>query len=294
MTPNDAQADGSGTQRGESPGRLLASAREARSISAAELAARLRLDTKIIQALERDDFENLPAPLFVKGYIRSISKELGCECAVILEAYGAQAPSDPPSLADFVSRAPVQVGIDTTVVKAVTYGLVAILILLMILWWRSNYDSDGLGNGDMSAAEVEFAETADPLPYSYAVVEHGNNDWRLQPLPASPSGDPVTADPSHSSLPLSIHGENPLSLTTTSEAWVEIYDEQGSRLYYGLAQTGKPVELNGYGYYRLILGNAGSVTLRHNTKLIDLNAFSIEGVAQLELGSKSNSDDGNR
>ena len=117
-----------------SPGRLVAAAREARSINPADLAARLRLDTKIIKALERDDFENLPAPTFVKGYIRSIANELDVDAEPILESYAAHVSYDPPTLADFSSRAPEQVGINSTIIKVVTYALIATLILLIILW----------------------------------------------------------------------------------------------------------------------------------------------------------------
>ena len=99
----------------ESPGRLIAAAREAHSINPGDLAARLRLDTKIIKALERDDFENLPAPTFVKGYIRSIANELDIDATLILEAYAAHASLEPPTLADFSSRAPDQVGINSTI-----------------------------------------------------------------------------------------------------------------------------------------------------------------------------------
>ena len=100
----DTDAEAQAHAAADSPGRMIARAREAASISASDLAVRLRLDTRIVKALERDDFENLPAPMFVKGYIRSIAKELGTDAEAVLSAYELQTSVEPPSLAPYRSR----------------------------------------------------------------------------------------------------------------------------------------------------------------------------------------------
>jgi cytoskeleton protein RodZ len=248
----------------ESPGRALAIARESQSISPADLAIRLRLDTKIIMALERDDFENLPAPTFIKGYIRSIAKELNIDSHAILESYATQAALEPPPLADFSSRAPEQIGTNSTIIKSISYGLAATLILLIALWWQTNYQNreapppDAIVDHEL---QPEPEARPGPLPlYSYDIVEDTSN------------------------LPQLVES-HALLISTTDEAWVEVYDHAGNKLYFGLTRKGQLIEIDSEVYYRLTLGNADSISLQYRGDDIDLSLHSTNGVAQLELGT---------
>lgn len=272
----------------DSPGRLIADARKSQSISPADLALRLRLETKVIKALERDDFENLPAPMFIKGYIRSIASHLDIDAAPILDAYAAHAPLDSPTFADFASGAPVQIGVDSTIVKVVTYGLCTTLILLIVMWWRSNYPNGEYRNG-LNGTEnfVVTADKADPLPYQFTIVEHDNSGWRINyPLASAHAS---THDKGISGSPLSASAN--LFIATSSEAWVEVYDAAGNRLYYGMAKAQNAIEITGQSHYRLILGNAASITLRFNGENVDLGSHSRLGVARLELGTAPRNDE---
>ncbi len=271
----------------DSPGRLIAAAREAKSMGPADLAARLRLDTKVVKALERDDFENLPAPMFVKGYIRSIAKELDLDADTILAAYASHASLDPPTLADFSSRPPDQIGINSAVVKVVTYGLVGLLIAMIALWWRAKIENP-VATAEPGRAIGETAVRAVPLPYTFDVVEHADDTWQSPPTAPAASEDvdddervAVTAQEDSTDAV----GEHTLDVETTSEAWVEVYDTNDARLHFGMARSGKPVSIKGYSYYRLILGNTDSVTLRFDGKPVNLAPFAQNGVAQLELGA---------
>ena len=251
------------------PGRMVAKAREAASISAPDLALRLRLDTRVIKALERDDFENLPAPMFVKGYIRSIAKELNVDSESILAAYESHTSVEPPSLADFSSRAPDQVGINSTRIKIVTYGLAALLVILIALWGRANFRDGETLQSPASPADP-YVDAATPLPYSFDIVEHETPGWQ-NVAPPAPVAETDAA-----------------SVETDSEAWVEIYAHDDTRLYFGMARAGRTVELAEQPYFRLILGNTDSISLRFDGELVDLRPYARQGVAQLELGTKNN------
>ena len=273
-------------QQSGSPGRLVAAAREGASLSPADLAVRLRLDTRIIQALERDDFDVLPAPTFVKGYIRSIAKELEIDSQPILDAYGAHAVVEPP-LADFASRPPEQIGINSTVMKLVTYGLIATLFILLGLWWRSNYRGLDVIESRDPVATTPVQSAATPLPYQFDIVEHDSDSWRS---PAPPPDADATMDAGEdgelAAEAADAAAEGGLRLVTESEAWVEIYDENDKQLYYGTATSAKPVEIAGRARYRLIIGNADSVNLQYEGETIDLAPHARLGIARLELGDE--------
>jgi cytoskeleton protein RodZ len=107
-------------------GVTLRAAREAAGIEVVELAQRIRLEPKLILALESEAWDQLAGPAFIKGYIRSVARELGFDPTTALAQYNAQARVTEPTLADFESRAPVELTSANLWVKAVSYSLVVV------------------------------------------------------------------------------------------------------------------------------------------------------------------------
>ena len=60
-----------------SPGAMLANARSEKGLSQEEIAELLKLKKNIVDALERDDYQDLPSPVFAKGYLRSYARIVG-------------------------------------------------------------------------------------------------------------------------------------------------------------------------------------------------------------------------
>lgn len=60
-------------------GEMLSSERNSRHLSLEQLSKRTRIRQKYLEALENDEFSNLPAAPFVKGYIKAYARVLGFE-----------------------------------------------------------------------------------------------------------------------------------------------------------------------------------------------------------------------
>jgi len=78
---------------GEQPrtvGAILRGWRGQRNVSLKEIASRTRIRMDILQALENDSFEALPAAVYVTGYIRGCARALDQDPAPALDAYAAQ------------------------------------------------------------------------------------------------------------------------------------------------------------------------------------------------------------
>lgn len=278
------------------PGRMVAVARESKGISQADLAQRLRLDTKFIRHVELDNFEQLPGPTFVKGYLRSIANELGLEIEPVLEAYRSFAnEKDEPTLSDFESRPPPQASSNSFLVRIGSYALGITSLLLIIFWWQSN-DLQIKNNNDIDDIEASTAHTNTPLPYEFTQITHSDSPFfRDQPpeeiaqtfeqnsanndIPENKDQDGTDANSQANSS-----GETTnmlkLSLGTTAESWVEIYDTDGKRLYFGMANTRAPIEISSAKPLNLLIGNTPTVTLTINGENIDLKPLSNDGVAK--------------
>jgi cytoskeleton protein RodZ len=122
------------------PGRLLHEARMSLRLAPEDVAQILHLSSKQIIALEQDDYEVLPGPTYVRGYLRSYAQLLGLSPETVLESYSSLTiPSRPISLPQ--SAPPPQITSSDRLIKAATLGVVAIVLSLAYLWWRSNEET---------------------------------------------------------------------------------------------------------------------------------------------------------
>ena len=87
----------------ESLGGYLRRERELRQISLAELAQTTRIPARLLRVLEADEYPDLPAEVFVRGYLRAYCRTLGFEETSVLQRYeavcsGKQEETTPPVL----------------------------------------------------------------------------------------------------------------------------------------------------------------------------------------------------
>ena len=120
------------------PGAYLRRAREEANVSVEKIAASLLLNPQTVEALEADSFDRLPAPTFVRGYLRGYARVLGLPSGPILEMYDRQG-FEPPPLASDTSEEQ-QADTSDTAVRLVTYAVGAVLVILVALWWQSQED----------------------------------------------------------------------------------------------------------------------------------------------------------
>lgn len=183
------------------PGARLRAAREAAHITVDKVATSLLLDTDTIEALETDAFDRLPAPTFVRGYLRGYARIVGLPAAPILDLYDSRG-FEPPPLATGVSESS-QAHTSDTVVRVVTYAVAAVLVVLVALWWHSQ-EGGGFGIGSAlldwssepepeSVAESE-SESA-PEPESEADSSLAFADAPGAEAPGEPAGSARDGDP---------------------------------------------------------------------------------------------------
>ncbi|WP_372524000.1 RodZ domain-containing protein [Sulfuricaulis sp.] len=122
------------------PGCLLHEARLDLRLAPEDVAQILHLSSKQIVALEQDDYKNLPGPTYVRGYLRSYAQLLGLSPEKVLESYNSLTiPSKPIMLPQ--SAPPPQITSSDRLIKAATLGVVAIVLSLVYLWWRSEEET---------------------------------------------------------------------------------------------------------------------------------------------------------
>ncbi len=77
-------------------GVYLRRSRERAGLSVEAVATGSRIVPRFVAALEADQHEDMPAPVYVRGFIRAYCEQVGVDPAPALRLYAAQAVPDPP------------------------------------------------------------------------------------------------------------------------------------------------------------------------------------------------------
>ncbi|MEW8625980.1 MAG: RodZ domain-containing protein [Candidatus Thiodiazotropha sp.] len=123
----------------QGPGSLLKKARERQGMNAASVASQLHLQVSIIDSLERDDYDNLPGPVFVQGYLRNYARLVGLKEDAVVAAYQRQFPEiEEQTILNNPERTegkPMHSG--HGVMRLVTWAIIVALAALLFFWWQT-------------------------------------------------------------------------------------------------------------------------------------------------------------
>ena len=90
MTESSAPESPAAAESAVATVEALAAARDARGLSASELASKLGMAPRQIAAIERGDWAVLPGPAFVRGALRAYGKAVGLDVEPLVAAVSAQ------------------------------------------------------------------------------------------------------------------------------------------------------------------------------------------------------------
>lgn len=293
----------------QGPGRRLREARESRKFSQQQVASQLRMQVKIIEALEEDDYSALPGITFVQGYLRSYARLLGLPEQSILGLMPSDRTESTPELVSSISDGKIEVSSSD-----LPFRMISVLVILAALaglgWWFSQqtpspelFESVPMDNGaELGLALPDVVEVASEEPPSEEpqpeeavgeeeisleveeaepIVEEEQPVSTPQPEPVVQVSTPVAPD-SPELLPTT--PQSKLELEYQADSWSEIYDAAGRNLNYGLVPAGTNLKLYGEAPFRVFLGYASGVTVYYNGDLYDHSPYQRGDVARFRIG----------
>ena len=140
MTDNDV------SNTNNKPGSYLAAEREKRGISIEHIANKLNLRSQVLLHLEADEYDALPQPVFVKGYIRAYCKHLDLNCAdELIKAYVAFMPLEPKfERRMWQSQLPKESESSERWLRWVMTLFAGAVLVAVGMWWYENKPQNGL------------------------------------------------------------------------------------------------------------------------------------------------------
>ncbi len=145
----------------EGPGSRLRQARLSKGLEMSRVAAQLHLSDALIEALERDDYDSLPGPVFVRGYLRNYTRLLGMDPQRVLDEYERLAPADGGG-SPLTQKPNIGTDVESShlLVRMVTWLMVILLIGLLVVWWQGRL-SWPLNDGDPAQTSADAASPMD-------------------------------------------------------------------------------------------------------------------------------------
>ena len=269
-------------------GKVLSSRREKLGLTIKEVASRLNLQPEIITALETEDSSILPAPIYVRGYIRSYARILKLDEENLISSYNTNAGKAPELLPEVKHT---QVRSSDKPVKLATYMISFGLVLLLFAWWQRHFIvNDNSDQESQDDVKVYNTEHGGALNYDYEIVIHPdtpfinpiNYDENGQTEQESVAPDDVKAD----DMGPAVNGgtdSDSIKLVIEKDSWIEVSDADEKKIYLGIARAGETINLTGKAPFTVILGFAPGVKVSFNGKPFNTESFTDAGVARFVL-----------
>ncbi|MDO9371993.1 MAG: DUF4115 domain-containing protein [Gammaproteobacteria bacterium] len=276
MATLDRGAEGGGGSTAlAGPGARLRARREGMGLSVEQVADKLRLDVRYIQALEQDNHGDIAAPVFVRGYLRSYAALLQLPADAIVECYAAD-DADTAALFDGPAQPKPKQRISAPELRWLIWigiaGAALVVAAAVIFGGRIQ----GLISAERATQPVSPATTR-------TAADTGELSAQASGATASTteSADQASPEPQ-----LSSGTTNKLVLRLSADSWVVISDASGKQLLYELMRGGSTRVLEGMQPpLQVVLGNSPAVTVEYNGTLFDQSRFNSNGVARFALGA---------
>ncbi len=292
------------TEAFDTPGRVLRTEREKQGLSSQEIAKRTHLDIKIVESIEQDSDEGMPAATYVRGYLRSYAKIVGVDPDHIITLYNSDSPQPPPEILPEVKQ-PSQVSSSDKPVKAFTYLITLGLVLLLLIWYQSNFVVETSSMNE--PANYNSQTTINGVDITYDIINHPDSWQSPKNIPEVESPSPTTdkhddtlelqSDNGEQTLgilpiegidnksPSSNTGSGPdkIDLEVKRDSWIEINDANDKKLFHDLALGGETYSIHGTAPFSVLFGFSPGVTIKFNGKAFNHSRYSNNGIARFKL-----------
>lgn len=276
-------------------GEQLKAAREARGLAVAEIAQTLKLGARQVLALENGEWQSLPGPTFIRGFVRNYARLVQIDPAPLMQQLDGllQKPADTLAIPEtrpahmMYSSASggrrdkqvIVVGVVLLVVAALVYFLLPSNLSALRDSTQSLLDS--LARHD-EAAPVAVAPSVEPVFPPGATPQQIMNPQAV--TPADPSASGTQAAGARTDQVAADAGNVPqMRFVFEKESWLEVRDRNDFVVFSKRASAGTEHALSGEGPLSVVVGNAPGVKVFWRGQAVDLAPHTRGDVARFVL-----------
>lgn len=250
MRASPAPPDPSGAPPSDvrpSIGRALTQARLDAGLTVDEVSTSTRVRVPIVHAIEQDDFSRCGGDFYARGHVRLLAKAVGADPEVLVARYDAQhgspAPTPPAQLFDAERIRPERRRPNWTAAMVAAIAVVIAFVGFNLF--------NGAGDSGKPVAGKPSANAPSGGPSS----QSGRPQAPAKPAPSDSAIAAVPAD------------KVTVKLTAAEgKSWISVVNANGKTLFQNVLDEGKSKTFTDDKQVKLVVGNAGAVTMFVNGK----------------------------
>ena len=265
----------------------LREARQAQNLTTADVARRLKLSVWQVEALESGQYQQLPGPIFVRGFIRNYARLLKLDADELVHAVSGFLPQSTPGPETPPSR-------DIPFPAAATgrwrpYALAAAVVVAVLAVYEFYFDDPRatVATQPGPAATSSVAPASKPTaPVQKARAEQSQPKATATAAPAqvaaaAPTPASATAQQPRERVPHPDDRE--VRFVFNDESWVEVRDRNDQTIFAQLNRAGTTRRVIGLPPLHVVVGNSQGVQMTYNGREINLARHTKFDVARLTL-----------
>ena len=258
-------------QAAQELGALLKAKRTEKNIAIGEVAERLKFSAKQIESLESGDYNGLPEPIFVKGFIKTYGRFLGLDTDQVTSLLNEVFPSQ-------VSAAPAATATEKqtslnfqdqkkskSFPKWLPLVVVAALVVGAVYLWQSKSTEQ---NRQQEKSTLEVGDVAQP--------QLATDNVQVVPMKASATASaPVSASaPAAASAAVA---DGSIQIKVRYRSNLIVTDADGTPLHSGIVASNSSHQFKGKAPYQVRIGYATGSEISFNGQAIDIKNHFVDG-----------------
>jgi cytoskeletal protein RodZ len=246
-------------------GRYLQAIRLEKKISLEQVSHQTRIGLGNLLLLEQEDHDQLPAEVYVKGFLRSYAKAVGADGDEVIRRYGSRLDVvQKISKSEFSGKKKDRLTWWKLLLSLVLLICIITVSLIAVVFFQQ-------------APDVNKSNTALEQKSAVAEEQAAEPQTEQQVEPQAEQRSPETDFKSATE----VSDKLLLNVTTVEETWLKVIMDEKAPAVYNL-KPGDQLELEATSMFNLLIGNAGGLILTLNGKPVSIPGKSGE-VVTIEL-----------
>jgi cytoskeleton protein RodZ len=324
MMPSNITQENSDSLRSMGPGDRLQAERIKLGLSIEDVATRMHLSIGILEAIEENNFDDITAPIFVKGYLRAYARIVSLNEDEMIQQYLDYYSDEDPPINSTSNLAP-EISSDDARIKWTTFLVIIGLLGLLAVWWWNQYQVktdvvslDTEQTDSMQQPEVTSDKVVSEIEPAPSTVLSAAEEVDVSPMPVDePEVTDLTVVANTQEVVnleqeeqeiievvqqqvevtelegfaeeisrMAPMGSDQFEILIHADTWVNIKDASGHRLVYELLRAEQKLILTGKAPFEIFLGNGHGVELIYNNETIDISSsIRDNNTARLKIGN---------
>jgi cytoskeleton protein RodZ len=277
-------------------GAALRNTRERLKLDVETVAQQLKMSAFQVTALEQDNHAVLPAPTFVRGFIRNYARLLQMDAVPLLDAYKQMLPDSQNK--NSISLKLESIPITSHAQKSFRLYLLVSFFLIIIGggWWQYMEWNEKKAKPNIAkmpvpislpnpviARQPEPSLAPEPIPQMQSFVAQTPPATAKPPVVEKP---PVPAAEA-TKPPATIFSPEPeadsLHMTFSEQTWVSVTDATGKQVFNKTKAPNTEDTAEGTPPFKVVIGNAAGVQMFYKDQPVDITSHTKANVSHLTV-----------